>query len=97
VRLISRGRRDRSGVALRVRAEVLDRYDMLAATPGTTNLILFHTDLMGTFGTISIEPKVEQTAYGVFSDLVNQTSGSQSWQPALRRLSSPAKSPNSLE
>ena len=54
-----------------MRAEVLDRCDMLASAPGTTNLILFHTDLMGTFGTISIEPGVEQTAYGVFSDLVN--------------------------
>jgi homoserine dehydrogenase len=71
VRLISRGRRDKSGVTLRVRAEVLDRHDILAATPGTTNLLLFHTDLMGTFGTVSIEPRVEQTAYGVFSDLVN--------------------------
>jgi homoserine dehydrogenase len=71
VRLISRGRRDKGGVKLRVRAEVLDRCDILAATPGTTNLILFHTDLMGTFGTVSIEPKVEQTAFGVFSDLVN--------------------------
>jgi len=71
VRLISRGRRDKRGITLRVRAEVLDRNDILAATPGTTNLILFHTDLMGTFGTVSIEPQVEQTAYGVFSDLVN--------------------------
>ena len=43
------------------------------ATPGTSNLILFHTDLMGTFGTVSIEPTVEQTAYGVFSDLVDLT------------------------
>jgi len=34
-------------------------------------VILFHTDLMGTFGTVSIEPGVEQTAYGVFSDLVD--------------------------
>ncbi len=71
VRLISRGRADKGAVSLRVRAEVLDRCDILAATPGTTNLILFHTDLMGTFGTVSIEPHVEQTAYGVFSDLVN--------------------------
>lgn len=71
VRLVSRGRTTKSGINLRVRAEVLDREDMLAATPGTTNLILFHTDLMGTFGTVSIEPQVEQTAYGVFSDLVN--------------------------
>jgi homoserine dehydrogenase len=75
VRLISRGRRTKAGVSLRVRAEVLDRCDILATTPGTSNLILFHTDLMGTFGTVSIEPGVEQTAYGVFSDLVNLSRG----------------------
>jgi homoserine dehydrogenase len=70
VRLISRGRRNGSAVSLRVRAEVLDRNDILAAAPGTSNVILFHTDLMGTFGTVSINPGVDQTAYGVFSDLV---------------------------
>jgi homoserine dehydrogenase len=70
VRLISRGKRTPGGVSLRVRAEVLPRHDLLACTPGTSNLLLFHTDLMGTFGTVSIEPGVDQTAYGVFSDLV---------------------------
>jgi homoserine dehydrogenase len=73
VRLISRARLTGGRISLRVRAEVLDRCDILAATPGTSNLILFHTDLMGTFGTVSIEPTVEQTAYGVFGDLVNLT------------------------
>ena len=71
VRLISRGKRSGSQVSLRVRAEVLDRADILACTPGTSNIILFHTDLMGTFGTVSLDPQVEQTAYGVFSDLVS--------------------------
>jgi homoserine dehydrogenase len=71
VRLVSRGRRTASGISLRVRAEVLERRDLLACTPGTSNLILFDTDLMGTFGTVSIEPGVAQTAYGVFSDLVS--------------------------
>jgi len=71
VRLISRARRSKVGVSLRVRAEVVDRSDILASVPGTSNIILFHTDLMGTFGTVSIDPGVEQTAYGVFSDLVN--------------------------
>jgi homoserine dehydrogenase len=71
VRLVSRARRTGGKVSLRVRAEVLERNDLLACTPGTSNLILFHTDLMGTFGTVSIEPGVEQTAYGVFSDLVS--------------------------
>ena len=71
VRLISRGKRTGSRLSLRVRAEVLDRCDILACTPGTSNIILFHTDLMGTFGTVSIDPQVEQTAYGVFSDLAD--------------------------
>ncbi|MFZ0935020.1 MAG: hypothetical protein WA015_11925, partial [Bryobacteraceae bacterium] len=76
VRLISRARRTRAGVSLRVRAEVLDRADILAAPQGTSNILLFHTDLMGTFGTVSIDPGVEQTAYGVFSDLVSLRAGS---------------------
>ena len=71
VRLISRARRTSAGVSLRVRAEVLNRSDILASVPGTSNIILFHTDLMGTFGTVSIDPGVEQTAYGVFSDLAS--------------------------
>jgi homoserine dehydrogenase len=71
VRLVSRGKLSGDDVKLRVRAEVLDRTDVLAATPGTSNLILFETDLMGTFGTLSVNPGVEQTAYGVFSDLVS--------------------------
>ena len=71
VRLISRARRTGSRVSLRVRAEVLDRADILAAPRGTSNILLFQTDLMGTFGTVSIDPGVEQTAYGVFSDLVS--------------------------
>lgn len=71
VRLVSRGKRTAGQVSLRVRAEVLDRGTLLAATPGTSNLILFETDLMGTFGTVSINPGVEQTAYGVFADLVS--------------------------
>jgi homoserine dehydrogenase len=70
VRLITRGKLTGKSVSLRVRAEVLERADLLACTPGTSNLILFHTDLMGTFGTVSIDPGVDQTAYGVFSDLV---------------------------
>jgi homoserine dehydrogenase len=45
--------------------------DLLATATGTSNVVLFHTDLMGTLGTVSIHPGVEQTAYGLFSDLVD--------------------------
>lgn len=71
VRLISRAKRTAGGLKLRVRAEVIDRNDILASVPGTSNVILFHTDRMGTFGTVSIEPQLPQVAYGVFADLVD--------------------------
>jgi homoserine dehydrogenase len=70
VRIVSRARLTGDRVRLRVRGEVLDRNDPLACVHGTSNLLLLHTDLMGTVGTVSISPGVEQTAYGVFSDLV---------------------------
>jgi homoserine dehydrogenase len=72
VMLVSRAeRRDDGSVSLRVSPEVLIQTDMLATIQGTSNLLLFHTDLMGTVGTVSISPGVEQTAYGLFSDLVD--------------------------
>ncbi|HML15862.1 MAG TPA: hypothetical protein VK419_02505 [Bryobacteraceae bacterium] len=71
IRLVSRARTAPSGVKLRVRAEVLDETDVLASARGTSNLLLFETDLMGTVGTVEIAPGVQQTAYGVFSDLVD--------------------------
>jgi homoserine dehydrogenase len=71
ISLVTRGKRTADGVKVRVRAEVLDDTDVLAAVQGTSNLLLLHTDLMGTVGTVSIAPGVEQTAYGVFSDLVD--------------------------
>ncbi len=71
VMLVSRARLTPQGLKMRVRAEVLDTDDMLATTKGTSNLILLDTDLMGTVGTVSISPTVDQTAYGVFSDLVD--------------------------
>jgi homoserine dehydrogenase len=69
--LVSRGHRTAAGVKLRVRAEVLDRHDVLAAGQGTTNVLTLRTDLMGDIGVYSINPGVDQTAYGLFSDLVD--------------------------
>jgi homoserine dehydrogenase len=68
--LVSRGKRTPAGVKLRVRAEVLDRNDPLACAPGTSNLLQIETDLMGVIGVYALHPGVEQTAYGLFSDLM---------------------------
>lgn len=69
--LVSRGRRTPAGVTLRVRAEVLDAHDMLAQVRGTSNVLVLHTDTMGGLGVFSQNPGLEQTAYGVFADLVD--------------------------
>jgi homoserine dehydrogenase len=71
VLLVSRGERTASGVKLEAKAEIVPQTDLLATVKGTSNLLLFHTDLMGTLGTLSIDSGVEQTAYGLFSDLVD--------------------------
>lgn len=67
VRIVSRARSGK----LTAKAEVLPKTDLLATVAGTSNLILFDTDRMGTLGTVSIAPGVEQTAYGVYIDLVD--------------------------
>lgn len=69
--LISRARRARDGVKLRVRAEVLEKSDLLATVRGTSNLLMLETDLMGRLGVFTIDPGLEQTAYGLFSDVVD--------------------------
>ncbi|MCL6505661.1 MAG: hypothetical protein K6T59_01410 [Bryobacteraceae bacterium] len=71
VRLVSRARRTGSSIRLRVRAEVLRETDQLAAVHGTSNLLLLHTDVAGTVGILSVNPGVEQTAYGILSDLAD--------------------------
>ena len=71
VSLVSRARTGSSGVRTRVRAEVVNESDLLAAMEGTSNLLLIHTDLMGTVGTLVIKAGVQQTAYGLFSDAVD--------------------------
>ena len=71
IRLVSRARRGKDGLKMRVRAEVLDQNDVLAMTQGTSSFLQIETDLMGTLGILESNPGVEQTAYGLFSDLVD--------------------------
>ena len=69
VRLISRARRTPNGIKMRVRAEVIGEREFFGTLSDTTNALLLHTELMGTVGTYSVSPGVQQTAYGVLSDV----------------------------
>lgn len=71
IQLVSSAEYIGGSVRLQVMPEVLEQTDVLASVSGTSNLLLLNTDLMGTIGTLSINPGVEQTAYGLFSDLVD--------------------------
>ena len=71
IQLVCSGERRNGSIHLRVSPEILRATDLLATISGTSNLLLLDTDLMGTIGTVSINPGVEQTAYGLFSDLVD--------------------------
>jgi homoserine dehydrogenase len=71
IQLVCSGEFAHGSVRLKVWPEVLPKTDLLAAVSGTSNLLLLDTDLMGTIGMLSINPGVEQTAYGLFSDLID--------------------------
>jgi len=71
IRLVARARIVADQVKLRVRAEVLDENDILASVRGTSNILVLDTDLMGDVGTVELKPGVEQTAYGVFADVID--------------------------
>ena len=53
-----------------VKPAEIDRGDMLASVTGTTSAVSIKTDLMGTITIVEHEPEIEQTAYGIFSDLI---------------------------
>jgi hypothetical protein len=36
---------------------------------GSSNLLLLHTDLMGTLGVLEVNPTVAQVAYGLLADV----------------------------
>jgi homoserine dehydrogenase len=71
VLLVSRAQRYGENLHLSVQPEIVPEAAPLAAAKGTSNTILLHTDLLGTIGIVSLNPGVEQTAYGIFADLVD--------------------------
>jgi homoserine dehydrogenase len=69
IRLVVRGERAGGVVRVRVRPERLRRGDLLAGE-GSDSALVLETDLMGELAVIERGGTVEQTAYGVLSDLL---------------------------
>lgn len=70
IKLICRGRKTADGFEAAVRPEMVDNSDLYASVDGTTSVVTLTTDLMGTISVVEHEPEIEQTAYGIFSDML---------------------------
>lgn len=71
IRLVSQARRDRDDVIASVHPQRIQPDDILRVGTGMTGIISLETGAMGPITLVEHEPTVQQTAYGVFSDLVN--------------------------
>jgi homoserine dehydrogenase len=69
-RLVSSAKRKDGIIFAEVRPERISTHDILHIDETTTSVISLETEAMGRITLIEHEPMVQQTAYGVFSDLV---------------------------
>lgn len=70
IKLVCRGRLTDNGVKASVKPVEVDREDMLATIDSTTSVVSITTDLMGKLSIIEHAPEIQQTAYGVFGDMI---------------------------
>lgn len=71
IKLLCRGTLDEDGrVIAEVAPQEIPRTDMLASVNSTTSIVSITTDLMKTVSIVEHEPEIEQTAYGVFGDML---------------------------
>jgi homoserine dehydrogenase len=70
IKLMCSGKIEDGKVKGTVRPEEIGKDTLLANIDGTSSAVSITTDLMGTVSIIEHAPEIEQTAYGIFSDLV---------------------------
>lgn len=55
----------------KVGPEEVDRKSLMAVIDGTSSVVSIETDLMGKLSVLEHNPEIEQTAFGIFSDLIH--------------------------
>lgn len=63
------------GISLSVAPALIPADDPACLVNGTSNIITIRTDMMGEMSLIEKDPEIKQTAYGVYSDLLEIISG----------------------
>lgn len=70
IKLMCRGYVEGDKVIGKVQPEEVDNTDIYATIAGTSSVLTIETDLMGTLTIIEEAPEIQQTAYGIFADLM---------------------------
>jgi len=71
IKLLCKGKKNADGtVVATVKPEEVPKSDMLASIDSTTSVVSITTDLMKKVSVVEHQPEIEQTAYGVFGDLL---------------------------
>ena len=71
IKLMCRIEKDENGkIRGKVAPEEVDKKDIYASIEGTSSVLTIQTDLMGTLTVIEEAPEVQQSAYGIFADLM---------------------------
>lgn len=76
IKLLCKGSLTEDGsIQASVKPVEVDRTDMLAAIDSTTSVVSITTDLMGKLSVIEHAPEIQQTAYGIFGDVLRVLEG----------------------
>jgi len=75
IKLLCRGALINGQVAASVKPTEIDKTDMLATIDSTSSVVSITTDLMGKLSVIEHAPEIEQTAYGIFGDVLRVLEG----------------------
>ena len=70
IKLLCHGSIKDGKVAGIVKPTEVKKNNLLASITGTSSVVSITTDLMGTISIVEHDPEIEQTAYGIFSDLL---------------------------
>ena len=70
IKLLCMGFKDERGVHGIVKPAVIPLSHPFATVEGTSSVLSIETDLMGKITIIEHDPEIEQTAYGIFSDMM---------------------------
>lgn len=70
IKLLCLGYLEDGKVKASVQPVEVDQKDILASIDSTTSIVSIYTDLMGKLSIVEHAPEIEQTAYGVFGDLL---------------------------